>query len=121
VPDTLELVEKVEALAKAHPEGHHMMIQVIAPSGDYWPLPWYLRRFDRVGWWDQVPEGPFGPVLIAGASLCGALEAKLNGAASPLAMYGLRPGTFLQLYVQPDLWHRYQEKPRLGQTRDASP
>ena len=112
VPDTLELVDKVEALAKVHSEGHHMFIQVIAPGGDYWPLPWYLRRFDRVGWWQNLPEGPYGPVMVVGAELCRHLDAKSNNAVSPLCTYGLRPGTFLQLYVQPDLWRRYLDKRR---------
>ncbi|MBM4087295.1 MAG: TIGR03663 family protein, partial [Planctomycetes bacterium] len=41
VTDVLNLVERVEALARIHPDGHDMLIKVIAPDSDYWPLPWY--------------------------------------------------------------------------------
>ena len=42
-PDLLNLVCRVEALAQEHPQGRNMLVKVMAPDGDYWPLPWYLR------------------------------------------------------------------------------
>ena len=27
------------------------LVKIIAPDSDYWPLPWYLRRFKHVGWY----------------------------------------------------------------------
>ena len=109
VPDLLDLVDKVKVLAKSHPEGNQMLIQVMAPQGEYWPLPWYLRQFKRVGWWDHVPDDVSAPVMIVGSSLCAALEKKLNPGWSALGLYGLRPGIVFQLYVQSDLWRRYLE------------
>src|SRR5579872_3411227 len=53
-PDILNLVRKVEALAKASPRASQMPVKVMAPGSDYWPLPWYLRQFDQVGWWAEL-------------------------------------------------------------------
>ena len=84
-----------------------MWIEVMAPESDYWPLPWYLRRFKRVGWWDHVPEDASAPVKIVGTKLCAALDAKSNNDSLAKGIYGLRPGTELYLYVKPSLWQRY--------------
>ena len=54
-PDLLNLVNKVEAIAQAAPEGNGVRINIIAPEDDYYPLPWYLRRFPNSGWWQEVP------------------------------------------------------------------
>ena len=55
LPNFLELVDKVDAVAQASPDGRGMYISVIAPGSDYWPLPWYLRSYSRVGYFANVP------------------------------------------------------------------
>ena len=57
-PDILNLVSQVLALAKTNRTGHPMVVKVMAPDSDYWPLPWYLRGLPQVGWWSQVPPRP---------------------------------------------------------------
>jgi uncharacterized protein (TIGR03663 family) len=54
-PDLLNLVDKVDALAQASPEGAGLRLNVIAPGDDYWPLPWYLRRYSHAGYFVNVP------------------------------------------------------------------
>jgi len=71
--EVLELVERVEQIAAAQPEGRGTYIQVVCPDHDYWPLPWYLRRFERVAWSDRPPEGPPAPLIITQPELRGAL------------------------------------------------
>jgi predicted membrane-bound mannosyltransferase len=114
VPDTLELVDQVKALSKVHPDGDQMLIKVMVPESDYWPLPWYLRQFKRVGWWDHLPEDPYAAVMIVGAKFCPSLDAKSNPGWTALGIHGLRPGTFLQVYVEADLWQRYLKSAALG-------
>ena len=109
VPDLLELVEQVSALAKVHPSGDQVLIKVMVSEGDYWPLPWYLRQFKNVGWWDHVPENPSAPIMIVGTKLYPVLQQKQNQGWSALGMHGLRPGILLQLCVDPELWRRYVE------------
>jgi uncharacterized protein (TIGR03663 family) len=104
-PDILELVHDLDGLAQAHPQGHHMVIKVMAPGNDYWPLPWYLRAFDQVGWWREMPADPFAPVMIVSTQFKADLEG--NGTHVMVGMFGLRPDAFLELYVQSDLWRAY--------------
>ncbi len=104
-PDILNLVTRVEALAQASPQGMQTLIKVMAPEGDYWPLPWYLRRFKQVGWWDSVPSDPLAPVMIVSSKF----EARLDEKATHLmpGIFALRPQVFFELYVQLDLWKAY--------------
>jgi uncharacterized protein (TIGR03663 family) len=107
-PGALELVEKVNGLAEAGPAKHHLRINVIAPDGDYWPLPWYLRTFDQVGWWENPPQDPFAPVTIVSAHLKPGLAE--NDTHQAREIFELRPGVFLNLYVESELWRDYVAK-----------
>ena len=101
-PDVLNLAAKIEALAKVAPPGHEMVVKVIAPDSDYWPLPWYLRRYHRIGWWDSLPADPFASVMIVSASLHANLDA--NKSHLMVQYYALRPRVLLELYVESGLW-----------------
>ena len=46
LPNLLELADQVDALARVSPDGAGLRINVIAPGYDFWPLPWYLRRYN---------------------------------------------------------------------------
>lgn len=52
-------------------------VVVLAPGDDYWPLPWQLRRLDRVGYFDHVPEGLAGPVILVHQALAKQVAAEL--------------------------------------------
>lgn len=70
-PTTLEvdhLVARLERIAECDPAGEALPIQVFFPDHQYWPLPWYLRRFSRMGWFGQVADAdgsPPAPVILA--------------------------------------------------------
>ncbi|MGO8927286.1 MAG: flippase activity-associated protein Agl23 [Limisphaerales bacterium] len=101
-PDLLNLVRQAEALAQVHPKGRQMLVKVMASDSDYWPLPWYLRNLKQIGWWDHVPADPFAPVMIVSANLNAGLdEAKTH---VMVGYFQLRPGVFLELYVDLKLW-----------------
>jgi uncharacterized protein (TIGR03663 family) len=106
-PDVLELVEKVRALASVHPAGDAMVIKVMVPDRDYWPLPWYLRQFAHTGWWDSLPADPRAPVMIVGARLQAGLDDKLEESHTMTGIYSLRSRVFLDLFVEQDLWKRF--------------
>jgi uncharacterized protein (TIGR03663 family) len=59
LPNFLDLVDKVEAVAQASPEGRGVPIGVITPSFDNWPLPWYLRAYRPVGYFTNRSVGYF--------------------------------------------------------------
>jgi uncharacterized protein (TIGR03663 family) len=107
VPDALRLVQKVQALAKVSPDSYGMLVKVMVPESEYWPLPWYLRQFTRVGWWGQLPADPYAPVIIAGAQFHAALDDKSDRKWLMVEYFELRPKTFLELYVEYGLWEKY--------------
>ncbi len=68
--DVVDMAKRIEEIAGANPQGDNLYIQVICSQNDYWPLPWYLRSFNNVGWWDKVDyKIPAAPVIIATADL----------------------------------------------------
>jgi uncharacterized protein (TIGR03663 family) len=109
-PDILELVDKIQALARVHPQGDQMWLNVIASDQDYWPLPWYLRRLTRVGWWSELPPDPPAPVTVINAALRQRPGATVEKTHTMTGIYGLRPQVFLELYVEESLWQRYMAR-----------
>ena len=107
VPDFTNLVQKIEGIAGVAPAGHETVVKVIAPSGDYWPLPWYLRRFKQIGWYDQLPADPFAPIIVAGSKLDTRLDEKSDKKWIMAGLSEMRPGVFLELYVELELWKKY--------------
>jgi uncharacterized protein (TIGR03663 family) len=104
-PDVVDLANQLKAIAAAHPDGLGMVVKVISSNGDYWPLPWYLRQFTNVGWWEQVPADPFAPVMIVSAKWNAALDEQKTHLM--VRYFALRPQVFLELYVQIELWRAY--------------
>ncbi len=101
-PDLLSLLHRVEDLAAVHPDGRQMVIKVIAANGDYWPLPWYLRSFNSVGWWSEVPPDPYAPVIIVSSSFHAGLDEHKSHIMA--GYFELRPQVFLEIYVETNLW-----------------
>jgi uncharacterized protein (TIGR03663 family) len=100
----VRMSEWVERLARVHPDGHRMLIRVV--MDDPWPLPWYLRRFERVGYWESPPEDGDAAVIITSADLAQKLDAKLDGDYQ-ISHYGLRPDVVLLVYVERSLWEAF--------------
>jgi predicted membrane-bound mannosyltransferase len=104
-PDLLNLVNQLEGLAGSDSRGHKLVVKIMSRDGDYWPLPWYLRRFDNIGWWDHVPEDPFAPVMVVSAQFHAALDEKKTHLM--VGYFQLRPQLFFELYVELDLWKEW--------------
>jgi uncharacterized protein (TIGR03663 family) len=120
VNDVFTIVKRVEEIAQAQPDKRALYMQVICPEDDYWPLPWYLRAYKNIGWWNRVDEvSPLAPLIIASPKLEPALLRKLYELPPPgqRALYvplfdtytELRPQIELRGYVRKDLWDRLQE------------
>lgn len=71
------------------------IIRVI--SEEAWPLPWYLRQLDRVGYWTQVPEDCDAALVFASADLAPEVRRHLNGPYR-VDYLGLRPGFVLVVF-----------------------
>lgn len=117
--DVFTITERVKELAKVHPDGHAMQIQFICPGGDYWPLPWYLRSFTKVLWWNDIDKNVMpAPVIIASPSvepeLIRYFDLPPPGKKDlyiPLfdTYIELRPQVELRGYVTKDLWDSYEQ------------
>lgn len=105
LPDILDLVKKVDALSNVHPQGRKMLVKVMAPESDFWPLPWYLRAFQQTGWWDKVPADPYAPVMIVASKFQAGLDEKKTHLM--VGIFELRSRVFFELYVELDLWRAY--------------
>jgi uncharacterized protein (TIGR03663 family) len=117
--DVLKVAESIEQVSKAHPAGNQMTVLVVCPQGDYWPLPWYLRSFENVGWYNDVNEikSP-APVVIAAAQLEAELITKLYDLSPPgqknlyVPLFDnyieLRPQVELRGYITKDLWDKWR-------------
>jgi len=119
--DLFQIAERVEQIARVHPAGYSMHIEVICPNDDYWPLPWYLRRFTStsIGWYSKVDNSaPIAPLIIASPAVETALSRKMYEIAPPGArnLYvplfdtylELRPGVEITGFVTKDLWDKFQ-------------
>ena len=80
------------------------LIKVMAD--EYWPLPWYLRDLEQVGYWHRIPENPYAPIMVVGGELAGQLDTN-RLQAYQVEFRGLRPGKLLLVYVRQDLWNAY--------------
>ena len=111
-PDYMKLVRRVDELAKLQPEDKNMLIKVVAAPEETWPLPWSLRGFGRVGYWQEAGgAGGFddAAVVISSQSQAEKLEAQLKERFET-EYFGLRPGVFLVLLVRQDLWQKFMRE-----------
>lgn len=105
-PQARELVQRLHAIARIAPEGFETTVKVISPES-YWPLPWYLRQFKNIGWYEQLPEDPFAPIILTSAKLGAALDDQSGRKWIMAGYYELRPNVFLELYVELGLWTEF--------------
>ncbi len=122
--DVYEMVRRVEGLAGAHPAKLAMPIQIISRE-NLWPLPWYLRRFSDIGWWNGVPdEVPSAPLILATPDMEPALVRKLYDLPPPgeRELYmnifdrvlELRPQVEIRGYAAKTLWDEYRRQEAAG-------
>jgi hypothetical protein len=109
VPDILNLVKRAEGIAQVSNEGWETVVKVVAPESDYWPLPWYLRRFKYIGWYENVPEDWMAPIVIVSSKFDARLDEKSEGKWLMAGLTELRPRQFFELYVELELWKKYVE------------
>jgi uncharacterized protein (TIGR03663 family) len=114
-PDVVNLANQLERLAAAAPAGHGMVIHVVTPE-NFWPLPWYLRRFDpeRIGYWQdakdwvrQTSGQPAPEVIISTPDVQPTVDSHLRAAYNQQMIYGLQPGVLLSVYVREDVWNAF--------------
>ena len=107
--DFLNLVHRINDLSPHHPDQENMLIKVITQPDEAWPLPWYLRSYGRVGYWQEVEEaGELAdvPLIISSLDKTSQLQPYLED-NHLFEYYELRPGILLALYIDQNLWDAF--------------
>ena len=78
-------------------------------GSDYWPLPWYLRSFEKVGFWQEPPAGLEAMAFVfamPGVSQETGGRLSESHVAVPR---GLRAEVPLMVHVRRDIWDKWME------------
>ena len=113
-PDFLNLVRRVEDIARYHPDGKDMLVKVITHADEAWPLPWYLRKFTRVGYWQDAGEAGAVedvPVVVSSIDMTEKIQGRLQETHQE-EYFGLRPEVLLAVFIRNDLWAKFMESRR---------
>jgi uncharacterized protein (TIGR03663 family) len=104
--ETLALVDEIDRISKRLKTGNDTGIALVSP--DYWPLPWYLRDYKRVGYYQRIVPTT-EPIIIGSMAQEEELKANYGDRYVPVpsgvdeGAYPLRPGVDLLLYVRKDV------------------
>lgn len=104
--ETKALVDEVDKFARQTSQGGRTGITIMSP--DYWPLPWYLRNYSRVGYYGRLTQTT-EPIVIASENQRSEVEATLGDqyqlvpSGTGTGTFALRPGVDLLLYVRKSL------------------
>lgn len=108
--DLLRLPERLDELAQQKNLANPRICVVLA---DAWPLPWYLRKFSNVGFWQPDQEIGAADFIITSSDTPDALLGRLKDARPEF--FGARPGVLLILWPMPasDRTNEASAKPAL--------
>jgi uncharacterized protein (TIGR03663 family) len=98
------LVRRIDEVMPFTPNDDWSQINVIGT--DYWPLPFYLRRYHNVGYPADLSDAGDVPVMVSPMDLDGPLQQKLKG-DYVAEIHRLRPGVFLVLRVERSVWDKF--------------
>lgn len=102
--DFLRLVKRVEEITPLTPEKRGTLIKVVSP--DPWPLPWYLRKYPNVGYWQAPIDDMDAALVIAAKDIESGVESRLHDAYQS-EYYGQRPEVLMRLFIRKDLWDAF--------------
>lgn len=102
------IITRIEDITAVADKSNALHINIIRPDGDYWPLPWYLRKHAKVGWWRSIPEKPDAAIILASPQLYEILQERLQDDYL-VEFHALRPGFLLHAYIRRDLWDAFMQ------------
>ncbi|MDQ1707629.1 MAG: hypothetical protein QOJ88_840 [Pyrinomonadaceae bacterium] len=105
--ETLKLIDLINNIAQRTPQGNETGITIV--SQDYWPLPWYLRNYKRVGYFGHMSPST-EPIIIARSDQAAEVQTNfgdryqlVQSGFNPAGSFPLRPGVDLLLYTRREL------------------
>lgn len=97
--DVKEIKNLLVKVAEVQPENMNTPIYIAASKSDYWPLPWYLRKFPVTSWNEHITDDVYKfPIIISTPEFESELINKL---------YSLPPIGSINLYLP--LFEKYME------------
>lgn len=105
--ELLDLLAEIDKIAERTHQGNQTGITIVSP--DYWPMPWYLRNYNRVGYFGRM-SGSNEPIIIASQgqvdevnSIFGDRYQLVHSEKNASGSFALRPGVDLLLYTKREL------------------
>jgi len=102
-PQFRKLVERIEDIEAL--DGSNTLSIAVGGQDNAWPLPWYLRNNDTVGYWQDPSAVPALDMVIGPV---GALPQSLQETHVP-EYHGLRENVLLECWIEKDLWDAFLE------------
>jgi len=96
-----DMVTQIHRLARSPGQGSQLAVTITSP--EHWPLPWYLRDYERAGYYGRIPETIDGLVVVGSTQQQRDLQVALGARYRCLGRYPLRPGVDLVLFAHQDL------------------
>lgn len=101
-PDLRDIDAWIAEIDASQPELSIEPIGVIGAE-NYWPLPWYLRKYKLVGYWAEPPPSLERlPLVFATSDLTDTLSAT----HVPIPR-GLRSGVMVTVWIRQDFWRSF--------------
>ncbi len=105
--ETLKLVQEIDRIAERTRLGRQTGVTIVSP--DYWPLPWYLRDYNRVGYHGRMVTSN-EPIVIASQGQAEEVEMtfgnryqRVHSGFNLAGNFPLRPGVDLLLFTRREL------------------
>ncbi len=100
------MLGEIDRISKRMGTGNDTGIAIVSP--DYWPLPWYLRDYKKVGYYQQI-VATNEPIIVGSVAQEEQLKQTYGdryvivSSGKEDGSYDLRPGVDLLLYVRKDV------------------
>jgi uncharacterized protein (TIGR03663 family) len=105
--ETLRLLDEINLIAQRSHQTTQTGITIVSP--DYWPLPWYLRDYNRVGYYGRITPSN-EPMILASSSQAAEVKStygdryqQVQSGLNSQGSFPLRPGVELLLYARREL------------------
>ena len=104
--DLLQMLAEIDRISKRLGTGNDTGIAMVSP--DYWPLPWYLRDYKKVGYYQQI-VATNEPIIVGSMAQDEQLKQTygdryvLMSSGKDEGSFALRPGVDLLLDVRKDV------------------
>ncbi len=105
--EMLKLVDEINRIAQRSHQGGATGITIVSP--DYWPMPWYLRDYNRVGFYGRITPSN-EPLILASSTQKAEVQMtygdryqQIQSGFNPDGSFPLRPGVDLLLFARREL------------------